>query len=194
MRLPYFSRTTGKKAVKATTAVFIVTAVTAVAATLLTSCGFEKKEKAVDVNLEPFRAPSDYVWEGSYIDSRDGLAVLTIEKEKNGGYSASIGVPSEDMSYIRTYEFTLNTADDGVGLSYKNGSLTTYYLPAADAADGSVTTQEGYQNGTGAIYYLEGSLYWIDDVDNAGENFAFAKSEGLEETAETTAAGAAGGN
>ena len=162
-------------------------------ASCVAGCGFEKKEKAVDVNLEPFRAPSDYVWEGSYIDSRDGLAVLTIEKEKNGGYSASIGVPSEDMSYIRTYEFTLNTADDGVGLSYKNGSLTTYYLPAADAADGSVTTQEGYQNGTGAIYYLEGSLYWIDDVDNAGENFAFAKSEGLEETAETTA-GAAGGN
>ncbi len=160
-----------------------------ICALCMAGCGFEKEEKAVDVNLEPFRAPADFVWEGSYIDSRNGLAVLTIEKEKNGGYSASIGVPSEDMSYIRTYEFTLNTSEDGVGLSYANGSLTTYYIPSIDAEDSSVTTQEGYQDGTGAIYYLDGNLFWIDDKDNAGENFAFAKSEGIEETAEAAGEG-----
>ncbi len=146
-------------------------------------CGFQKKEEARDVNLSVFQAPSDFVWEGSYIDSRGGLAVLTIEKEQKGGYSASVGVPSEDMSYIRTYEFTLNTADDGVGMSYSNGTLTTYYLPGDDNPEASVTTQENYQNGTGSIYYLEGNLYWIDDVDNAGEMFAFAKSEGVSEEA-----------
>ncbi len=149
---------------------------------LSAGCG-KKQEQAKDVDLTVFQAPADFVWEGSYIDKRGGLAVLTIEKEKNGGYSASVGVPAEDMSYIRSYEFTLNTSEDGVGLAYTNGTLTTYYLPGEDQPDLSVTTQENYTDGTGSLYYLDGNLYWIDDKDNAGEMLAFAKSEGTGETA-----------
>ena len=154
---------------------------TGILALTLGACG-TKQEQARDVDLTAFQAPADYTWEGSYIDKREGLAVLTIEKEEGGRYFASLGVPSEDMSYIRTYEFTLTPSEDGVGLAYQNGRQVTYYLPGDDDPEASVTTTEDYTDGTGSVYYLEGNLYWIDDKNNAGEYFAFAKSEGTEET------------
>lgn len=148
---------------------------TVLALTLLSGCG---KKTDTNVDLSDFTPPKDFVWEGSYVDAVEGRAVLTITK--NGTkYLCSIGVPSSDMSHIDSYTFTAKKSKDTQGLEYKSGVHTSFDLPDISqntAGEGEdLTTREIYTDGTGAVYYLEDALYWIDDKENAGEVFSFVK-------------------
>lgn len=135
----------------------------------------KKTVKQAEVDMSEFRLPDGAVWEGSYIDRIESLAVLTITK--NGDeYVCSIGIPSEDMSYIDSYEFVAGPAKDGVGLSYEDGIHTQYLISGASGADGVMGTQR-YNNGTGGLYYYDGAVLWVDDINNAGSGYLFVKQE-----------------
>ncbi|MCR5054118.1 MAG: hypothetical protein K6A69_04680 [Lachnospiraceae bacterium] len=139
----------------------------------VTACGVQKPE----VDMSDFAIPEDFTWEGSYIDSVVGQAVLTIEKSGRD-YHVSIGVPNSDMSHMDTYEFEATYDKQSYGLVYKNGVRTTYDLPDYTKENpGSLISSEVYTDGTGAIYYINGSLVWSDDKDDAGANFSFRDLE-----------------
>ena len=136
------------------------------------------KKKTVgksEIDMSEFALPDGETWEGSYIDSIDALAVLTITRNGDD-YICSIGIPSEDMSYIDSYEFVAGTASDGVGLSYTGGVHTQYLISNTEGAEGVMDTQR-YEDGTGALYYYDGAVIWVDDVNNAGLGFLFEKQE-----------------
>ncbi|MBR1861116.1 MAG: hypothetical protein IJ796_04565 [Lachnospiraceae bacterium] len=152
----------------------LVLAAGAIAAYLIIS-GKKGRANEDELDTSMFQTPEGFVWEGSYIDSRDGRAVLTIEKNGNS-YICSIGVPSEDISYMNTYEFTATESADGSGLEYEGGVRTEYLIPD-DPGENPVTSNEIYNDGTGTVYYLYDSVYWYDQKDNAGQNLAFSKQE-----------------
>ena len=132
----------------------------------------KKTVKQSEVDMSEFALPDGVSWEGSYIDRIDSLAVLTISR--NGDeYSCSVGIPSEDMSYIDSYEFVATPASDGIGLSYEGGIHTQYLI---SGESGTNATQR-YTDGTGALYYYNGAVLWIDDVNNAGSGYLFEKQE-----------------
>ena len=136
-----------------------------------------------DADMSAFETPKDFDWSGSYIDDVAGLAVLSIEKDGKD-YKCTVNVPSEDMSHIETYDFTAKVTKGTPALTYENGVRISYMLPAADDAESGVTTDQIYEDGTGSLYYLNGEIFWVDDRDNAGENFMF-KNTALEEEEET---------
>lgn len=139
---------------------------------LMTGCG---KKDSMDVDLSAFETPDGFEWEGIYIDDREGQAVLSIEQDGKQ-YTCMISVPNSDVSHIDTYQFSAGASDDGMGLAYTDGSMTSMDLPDfAKNPDGEIMTSEVYSDGTGAIYYLDGYLQWLDDVNNAGGLYAFRK-------------------
>ena len=138
--------------------------------------------------MSVFQTPKDFVWEGSYMDDEEGLAVLTIAKdEKNKKkYKCTVNVPDENITHIDTYEFTAVSGKDA-GLSYDDGVRTTYEIPDFEKnPDAHVSSTVAYEDGTGEIYYLNGRLYWIDDKDDSGSGLAFSRQEeaAVEETTE----------
>ncbi len=143
----------------------------------------KQEEVPEEVDLSGFQTPEGFVWEGTYIDTVEGLAVMTLEKSGNG-YAGSVSVPAADMSYIRTCTFTATPEEDGTGLAYSDGELTAYYLPADDAENPEVTTETVYTGGTGSVFYLDDKIYWLDDKDTNGAstNLIFRKQENVEET------------
>ena len=134
-----------------------------------------KKSDDVNVDLSDFKAPADYQWEGNYIDE-DGTTTLVIEKISNKKYHCIINISDEEITHMDTYEFT--AIKDDLGLSYEDGVHTTFNLPdfENDPA-GAVETDEVYTDGTGSINYLNECLYWMDNKNSAGSDFAFKKVE-----------------
>ena len=142
----------------------------------LTGC----KQTEEDSVLSDFKPPSDFEWEGSYMDA-DGTTTLVIEKKSGKKYSCTINVSDEEITHIDTYEFTAEEGEHG--LSYEDGVHTTYNIPDYEEnPDASVETSEVYTDGTGTIYYLDGNLYWLDNMNDAGDGYTFEKVEDTEET------------
>lgn len=138
----------------------------------LSSC---KKKEEVNVDLSDFQPPANYQWEGNYLDE-DGTTTLVIEKINKKKYHCVINVSDEEITHMDTYEFT--AVKDDIGLSYENGVHTTFDLPDFESdPDGAVETAEVYTDGTGSINYLNEHLYWMDNKNSAGSDFAFTKIE-----------------
>lgn len=162
--------------------VFILTAMIMVS--LLSACQKNDSDIAKE-DMAPFTPPTDFQWEGTYIDSVNELAVLSIELADNG-FFCTISVPDKDITNIQSYEFTAKPAEDGLGLEYTAGSHTSYLLPPAENMSNGVTTTEVYSDGTGRIYYLDGNVFWMDEKDNAGSGFIFERVEEETAAAEST--------
>ncbi len=122
-----------------------------------------------------FQVPEGFEWEGSYIDSVSGYAVLTIERSKDR-YLCSVAVPTSDISYVNTYTFEAVKSKDGNSLEYTGGVHTEYLIPEVDS-ETEVTTTEIYNDGTGQINYYNGYIFWIDDKDSAGKEFLFTPQD-----------------
>lgn len=152
---------------------------------LLSACGKKTQEEPA-VDMAPFTPPTDFKWEGSYIDSVNELAVLTVELDSSG-YLCSISIPDEAITHIDSYTFHAAPAQDGLGLEYTAGSHTSYQLPADDKIDQGVTTTDVYSDGTGRIYYLDGNVFWLDEKDNKGVGFIFERVEEESAVSENTA-------
>ncbi len=150
---------------------------------MISGCTKQEEKVPEEVDLSGFETPEGFVWEGTYIDTVEGLAVMTLEKSGDS-YVGSVSVPASDMSYIRTCTFTAKPEEDGTGLAYKDGELTAYYLPADDDENPEVTTETVYTGGTGSVFYLDDKIYWMDDKDTNGSstNLVFRKQENTEET------------
>lgn len=151
--------------------VFILTAMIMI--TLLSACQNNQGAPSLE-DMAPFTPPTDFQWEGTYIDSVNELAVLSIELANNG-YLCTISVPDKDITNIRSYEFTAKPAEDGLGLEYTEGIHTSYLLPSTENMANGVTTTEVYTDGTGRIYYLDGNVFWLDEKENAGSSFIFER-------------------
>lgn len=137
---------------------------------MFSSC---KKTDETEVDMSAFEPPADFVWEGNYMDE-DGTTTLVIEKAGGKKYHCVINVTDEDVTHIDTYEFTAVKED--VGLTYENGLHTTFDIPDYESdPQASVTTEEVYSDGTGKLYYLKDHVYWLDDKNDAGSEFAFQK-------------------
>ncbi len=136
----------------------------------LTACNQNK-----DSDLSDFKTPVGYKWEGSYVEE-NGTTTMVIEKKSGKKYNCTVNITDEEITHMDTYEFT--AVKDDYGLTYEDGVHTTYEIPDYEKdPEASVTTNEVYKNGTGSIYYLDGYVYWIDDVNNAGTDYAFKKTE-----------------
>ena len=151
---------------------------------LLSACE-KKKTDDSGVELAAFTPPSDFVWEGSYIDRVDGLAVLTVEREGNG-YHCYINVPDQAITHIESYEFNASPAEDGLGLAYTAGTRTSYTMPPENNPSQGVTTTDIYSDGTGRIYYLNGSVFWLDEKDDNGTGLIFERVEEESAVSENT--------
>ena len=152
--------------------------------TLLSACE-KKASETGEVDMAPFTPPSDFVWEGSYIDRVNELAVLTIERQGNG-YHCFINIPDEAITHIESYEFNAVPAQDGLGLEYTAGTRTSYLMPPADDTAQGVTTTEVYSDGSGRVYYLEGSVFWLDEKDDNGTGLIFERVEDEQAVSENT--------
>jgi len=138
----------------------------------LTGCG---KKASTDLDLSSFETPDGFEWTGEYMDDTYGQAVLNIT-EDGKKYSCMISVPNKDLSHIDTYQFTAEVSEDGMGLAYTGGSMTSMDLPDfAKNPDAEMITTDVYSDGSGAIYYLDGYLYWLDDVNEAGNGLSFRR-------------------
>ncbi len=166
---------TGKRSLLFLTAMALVS--------LLSACQ-KKNEIPEQVDMVPFTPPNDFEWEGTYIDSVNELAVLTVETASDG-FLCTISVPDKDITNIQSYEFTAKPADDGLGIAYTEGSHTTYLMPSEGNTSSGVTTTEVYTDGSGRLYYLEGNVFWMDEKDNAGSGFIFERVEEENDTAES---------
>ena len=151
--------------------------------TLFSACGKKSTLPETEADMTPFQPPADFNWEGSYIDRVGDLAVLTIETANNG-FLCTICVPDKEITHVEAYEFTALPADDGLGLSYTDGVRTSYLVPAEGKADQGVKADEIYTDGTGRLYYLDGSVFWLDEKDDAGTTLIFDKVEEEEAAAE----------
>lgn len=147
---------------------------------LLSACQ-NKNELPAEVDMAPFTPPTDFKWEGTYIDSVNELAVLSVETAGNG-FLCTVSVPDKDITNIQSYEFTAQPADDGLGILYSGGTHTTYLLPSAENMGNGVSTTEVYTDGSGRLYYLDGNVFWMDEKDNAGAGFIFERIEETETT------------
>ncbi len=136
------------------------------------------KKKTVgksEIDMSEFALPDGATWEGSYIDRIDSLAVLTITRKGND-YLCSVGIPSDDMSFVDSYEFVARPAADGVGLAYENGTHIQYLISDSESSVGVVDT-ELYSDGSGSLYYYKGAVLWVDNVADAGSGYLFEKQE-----------------
>ena len=155
----------------------LVTLMSVLAAGAVICLGGCQKESGMEMNISGLETPADFIWEGDYIDENGGTAVLTIEKEGNV-YKCSIGVPSDDMTHIDSYFFNAEEYSEGGTLEYKDGTHTSFDLPDTDdEGETSLQTTTIYENGTGQLYYLNGAVCWIEDNEDAGEDFSFIKQE-----------------
>ncbi len=122
-----------------------------------------------------FQLPEGFEWEGSYIDSVNGSAVLTIERSSDR-YLCSVAVPTSDISYVNTYTFEAEKSKDGNSLVYTGGIHTEYLIPELES-DAGVTTTEIYNDGTGELFYYNGYIFWVDDKESAGKEFLFSPQD-----------------
>ena len=157
---------------------------TAIAGLSLLSACEKKKQDEPEVDMAPFTPPTDFKWEGNYLDSVNELAVLTVELDGTG-YNCYINSPDPGITHIDSYSFHAVPAEDGLGLSYTAGTHTVYELPSGDNADAGVTTTEIYSDGTGRIYYLDGEVFWLDEKDNNGSGFIFERVDDEAAVSET---------
>lgn len=138
----------------------------------LTGCS---KKSSADLDLSSFETPDGFEWAGEYMDDTYGQAVLSIT-EDGKKYSCMISVPNKDLSHIDTYQFTAEVSEDGMGLAYTGGTMTSMDLPDfSKNPDAEMVTTDVYSDGSGAIYYLDGYLYWLDDVNEAGNGLSFRR-------------------
>lgn len=142
---------------------------------LFTGCGVSASSAGIDTS--DFKPPSDFSWEGSYMDSKEGLASLTIDKTAFG-YNCTITVLDKSVSHIETFEFTAK--EDDMGLIYKDGSRVYYDIPDFEKnADASTLNETVYKDGTGTLYYSDGIVYWIDEKDDYGKDLEFVQQSGV---------------
>ncbi len=152
---------------KIATLVLVITLLAAVFA----GCGNKTSEEN---DTSAFQTPEDFEWEGSYIDEEGGMAVLTISKSGKK-YECIIDVPDKDVTHIDSYTFT--AVEDDAGLIYEDCICTSFDIPDYEDEEDVLVSDEVYTNGTGSLYYVDGYVYWLDDENNAGENFVFVKQD-----------------
>jgi len=155
--------------------VFLITAAVLSLSFIFSACS----NKVSDENdISAFSYPDDFEWEGTYMDEEEGMAVLTVTK--NGKkYDCTIDIPDKDVTHIDSYEFT--AVEDEAGLSYENGVCISYDLPDYEDEDAALITDEVYTDGTGSLYYVDGYVYWLDDKNDAGATYMFAKQDEVED-------------
>lgn len=151
--------------------------------TLFSACGKKSTLPETEADMTPFQPPADFNWEGSYIDRVGDLAVLTVE-QTGSGFLCTICVPDREITHVEAYEFTAKPSDDGLGLSYTGGVRTSYLVPAEGKTDQGVKADEIYTDGTGRLYYLDGSVFWLDEKEDAGSSLIFDRVEEEETTAD----------
>lgn len=139
----------------------------------LGACGFDTR---VNVSMSDFEPPKGFQWEGTYVDETTGQVTLNIEKGVMG-YECQIDSVDSSMSHIESFIFTANE-DSIKALAYKDGVRRSFDIPDFETnPKGEIIDEEIYTDGTGCLYYLDGKLYWIDDVEDYGKNYVFAKQE-----------------
>lgn len=140
---------------------------------IFSACASSGSDDENAADMSAFEPPSDFEWDGSYIDETSGLVMMDIMKDGRK-YRCTINVPDAGITHISSYTFTAKKGD--LGLSYEDGTYGTYDLPDFEKnPDAEVSYDEVYTDGSGSIYYLNDRLYWIDDKNDAGAGMAFKR-------------------
>ncbi len=132
------------------------------------------EEELEEVDMTP---PNNlaFDWNGEYLDSTGGQAILTISPntKRNKGYEILIYIPGGEGSFS-TWSCTATYDDSVGGLHYEDCVRTNM-----DTSEtGGVET--AYQKGTGVIIPSgDGSdtLLWIDDQERRGVDLRFERME-----------------
>lgn len=142
---------------------------------LLTGCGGTKapepsaaatatpspEQSATPVPASP--EPVPVIPEGTWEDSEHPEVVLVIDEK----CACSVSVIREDGS-VTSWTFSGVMDPETGDITYSDCVRMDY---AADATGNAV-----YSDGTGSLVFLDGYLYWHDDVDNAGADYRFRET------------------
>ena len=121
--------------------------------------------------LESVRPPKDFVLEGSWSDENSQRAVMDITKGKGEDeYEVLISWANGAAEKI-SWQFSGTFDREGGFLSYEDCVKTVHTFDEND----NETTMTEYENGKGAISYLDGKLRWEDKQENIGEDCRFVK-------------------
>ena len=152
---------------------YIILALICIFCSTMIGCGLKSR---VNVSMSDFDTPDSFQWEGTYVDETTGQVTLTIEKGVMG-YECQVNSVDSSMSHLECFQFTAKE-DNTKALAYTDGVRSSFDIPDFETnPEGETINEEIYTDGTGCIYYLDGKVYWIDDVDDYGKNYVFYKQE-----------------
>ena len=122
---------------------------------LSTDDGTDTDLQSDDVSLDSFL--------GYWQDTFTGNAIIQIEKENDYPYAQ---ISWKDYNY-ETYYWQLypDYDEDSKSLIYQDGEC---YLEGDER-------NYIYRNGTGKFYIKDDYLYWVDDIDKAGDGYTFGR-------------------
>ena len=144
---------------------------------MFTGCSSKSDNKANTDEIDPknvlesVRPPEDFVLEGSWSDESSGRAAMDITKGKGEDEYEVLITWANGAAEKVSWKFSGTFDREGGFLSYEDCVKTTITFDEND----NDTAKTEYENGKGAISYLDGKLRWEDKQEDAGKDCNFVK-------------------